>query len=131
MSSTLRYRASSASENGSAIAEFVFVSALIALLCAGVFQLAFALHVRNTLIDCAGEGARHAALVGTSLDDGVKHTARLIDAALPDGYSRDVAAAITEHEGASIVEVRIRAPLPLTGFLGPNLIDVTGRAVME
>lgn len=131
MSSTLRYRASSASEDGSALAEFVFISALIGLVCAGIFQLAFALHVRNTLIDCAGEGARHAALAGTSLDDGVRHTERLIDAALPSSYSRDITAMITEHEGISIVEIQVRAPLPLTGFLGPNLIISSGRAVME
>lgn len=131
MSSTQPSRASSASENGSALAEFVFISALVALLCAGIFQLAFALHVRNTLIDCAGEGARHAALQGTSLQDGVNHTKQLIEAALPSSYSRDVAAFITEHEGIAVVEVQIRAPLPLTGFVGPNLVLTSGRAMVE
>lgn len=122
---------SSEPERGSAIAEFVFVSALIALLCAAIFQLAFALHVRNTLVDSAGEGARYAALHGSSLDAGVARTRLLIDAALPSAYSKNVSATIAQVDGAPVVEISVHSPLPVVGFLGPNIVTAIGRAVVE
>lgn len=126
-----RSRESSESENGSAIAEFVFISALISLLCAAIFQLAFALHVRNTLIDSAGEGARYAALHGSSLDAGITRTRTLVNAALPSSYSEHVTASIAHIDGVPIVEVNVRSPIPLVGFLGPATVTSTGRAVVE
>lgn len=131
MCSIPRSTESSASEKGSAIAEFVFVSALIALLCAAIFQLAFALHVRNTIIDSAGEGARRAALHGSTLEAGISRTRTLIEAALPEQYGREVTASITHMEGVAVVEVNVRTPLPLIGFLGPAVVNSTGRALLE
>lgn len=126
-----RSRESSESENGSAVAEFVFISTLVALLCTGIFQLAFALHVRNTLVDSAGEGARHAALHGSSLDAGIARTRMLINAALPARFATDITAAISHVEGVAVVEVQVQSPLPLIGFLGPHVVNSTGRAVLE
>lgn len=122
---------SSERERGSAIAEYVFVSSLIALLCAAIFQLAFALHVRNTLVDSAGEGARYAALHGSSLEAGVARTRVLVDAALPSTYSKSVSVSHAQVEGISVVEISVHAPLPLIGFLGPTVLTSTGRAVVE
>ncbi len=126
-----RSRESSEHENGSAIAEFVFISTLIALLCTGVFQLAFALHVRNTLVDSAGEGARYAALHGSSLEAGVARTHMLITAALPEKFASDISASTTFVDGAAIVSIHVRSPLPLFGVLGPQVVTSTGRAMVE
>src|SRR5699024_8700584 len=46
-------------ERGSAVVEFVLVSVLVVTLLLGVLQLTLALHVRNTVVDAAGEGARY------------------------------------------------------------------------
>ena len=49
-------------EEGSAVAEFSLVGVLLTALLLAVVQLALALHVRNTVLDAAAEGARYAAL---------------------------------------------------------------------
>ena len=46
-----------AGERGSAVAEFVLVSALVLALFLGVVQVALAQHVRTLLVDAAAEGA--------------------------------------------------------------------------
>ncbi|MDQ2661335.1 MAG: pilus assembly protein, partial [Actinomycetota bacterium] len=48
-------------ERGSAVAEFTLVGILLTVLALAVVQLALALHVRNTMLDAAAEGARYAA----------------------------------------------------------------------
>lgn len=131
MCSTPQSQESSASERGSAVAEFVFTSTLLVLVCAAVFQLAFALHARNTIIDSAGEGARHAALRGSSLSAGVAHTKMLISQSLPQSYATQVTAVVTHVEGMAVVEVNVASPLPLLGFLGPQVIHSTGHAALE
>jgi hypothetical protein len=82
------------------------VGALVTVLFVGVLQLALTLHVRTTLIDCAAEGARFGALAGSTPAAGAQR-------------ARDL-------------EVRVRAPLPVLGLLGPGgVIAVSGRAVAE
>lgn len=51
-------------EHGSAPVDFALVSVLVVALGLGLLQLALGLHVRNVLVDAAGEGARRAALLG-------------------------------------------------------------------
>ena len=98
----------------------------------GVVQLALALHVRNTLIDAAGEGARYGALEGSSPQAGAQRTRELIGTALSARYGRDVSAAVVERDGLVLVEVTVRAPLPVLGLLGPGgVITADGRAVQE
>ncbi len=104
---------------------------LLSLVAAAIFQLAFALHARNTIVDSAGEGARLAALHGSSLSAGVAHTRTLINAALPQSYSTNIAATITDFHGVPIVEITVRSPLPLVGFFGPQMVTSIGRAVVE
>ena len=41
------------------MADFVLVSGLVSLLFLAVLQVGLALHIRNTLIACASEGARY------------------------------------------------------------------------
>ena len=56
------------------MAEFVLVGVLLTALLLAVVQLALALHVRNTVLDAAAEGARYAALAGSSAEAGVQRT---------------------------------------------------------
>lgn len=119
-------------DRGSAVVDFVLVGALVTVLLVGVLQLALALHVRATLIDCAAEGARHGALLGSSPSAGAQRTRDLISSALSPGYANDVAARATQVAGAPVLEVAVRAPLPVLGLLGPaGVIDVSGHALME
>ncbi len=121
---------------GSAIVEFVLVSVLVIVIALGVVQLALALHVRTVLIDSAAEGARYAARAGHDPADGATRTRELITGVLPERYAAGVEseyAILDEGSGAGrrVVRVRVQAPLPLFGLLGPAVVDVVGRAVAE
>jgi len=119
-------------DDGSAVAEFVFVGAMLTILMMSVVQLALALHVRNTLIDAAAEGARFAALADTELSEGEDRTRRLITIAVGDAYAQTVQASLADRSGASIVTVEVRAPLPVLGLIGaPGLLEVQGHALLE
>lgn len=119
-------------ERGSAVVDFLLVSLLVTVLVLGVVQVALTLHVRNVLIDAAAEGARYAALDGRSLDEGEGRTRGLISSTLPGAYAQAVRADLIQHDGVSLVEVRVQAPIPVLGLLGPSgVVDVTGRAVNE
>ncbi|WP_298460289.1 TadE family protein [uncultured Cellulomonas sp.] len=112
--------------------DFALVSGLVALLFAGVVQVTLALHVRNTLVDCAAEGARYAALADRTPQDGVDRTRALITASLAPAYAQDVSAGVTELRGLTVVEVRVTAPLPVAGLLGPGGgLTVAGHALPE
>ena len=85
-----------------------------------VLQLAIALHVRNTLVASASEGARLAASADRTLTDGVRQTRELVGTSLSPEYGRDVRAWYADSAGMPVVVVQIRAPLPLVGLLGPS-----------
>ena len=119
-------------ESGSAIVEFLLVSVLLLALTAGLVQLALALHVRNTLADAAAEGARQAALVGQTDQDGVRRTRDLMRVAVGVGDEADVVARREVWHGSPCVVVTVTAPLPLLGFFGaPGGLRVSGRAPIE
>ncbi|TFC02577.1 pilus assembly protein [Cryobacterium mannosilyticum] len=121
-----------AGDRGSAAAEFVLVGALLTVLTLTVMQLALALHVRNTALDAAAEGARFAALADSSLAEGVARTRELVTVALGPGYATDVVAGYTEYDGYPSVQVRVIAPLPLLGLLGLDRgLEVVGHAAVE
>ncbi|UFU05479.1 pilus assembly protein [Ruania halotolerans] len=95
-------------------------------------QLALTLHVRTVLIDAAAEGARFAALHGSSVAAGQERTAALIDATLPSVYAEQVTAELGSSDGVELVQVHVSVPVPVLGLLGPSgVISVTGRAVAE
>lgn len=103
-------------DSGAAVVEFVGVSVLVLGLFLAVVQLGFTLHVRNTLVACAADGARYAANADRSPDDGAERARELIRAALPDRFAGDVTAA---HDAATgTVVVAVRAELPLLGPWG-------------
>ncbi|CAO1650565.1 TadE/TadG family type IV pilus assembly protein [Salinibacterium sp. NYA9b] len=121
-----------ADESGSAVVEFVLVSALLTVLTLSVIQLALALHIRNTVLDAAAEGARYASLADTSLGDGVTRTRDLISTALSPGYASDVSASTTSHLGQPAVLITVRAPLPLFGLIGiSDGLEVSAHAAIE
>ncbi|WP_157001465.1 TadE/TadG family type IV pilus assembly protein [Agromyces laixinhei] len=119
-------------ERGSAVAEFALVGILLTVLALAVIQLALALHVRNTVLDAAAEGARYAALAGSSEGAGVARTRELISMAVSAEYADDVRAGISTVDGVSMVSVTVRAPLPIVGLLGVDrALEVTGHAALE
>lgn len=96
----------------------------------GVLQLAVVLHVRATLVDCASEGARLGALADRSPADGVVRTRELVTAALSPAYARDVTAEVGRVGGRDVVEVVVRAPLPVAGLLGVGgVVEARGRGL--
>ncbi|WP_442860281.1 TadE family protein [Arthrobacter sp. zg-Y919] len=109
--------------------DFVMVGALVSLVFMAVVQLALVLHVRNTLIDAAATGARYGTLADRTPADGVERAATLIGGTLGDGYARDVSSSERTVDGSRLLEITVRAPLPVVGFLGPDGgIEVRGHA---
>lgn len=119
-------------DTGSAVAEFTLVGALLTLLALSVLQLALALHVRNTVIDAASEGARFAALADSSPAAGVQRSRDLIETALGPAYAADISVKESTIDGVPTIELRVRSALPLFGLVGTeNSIDVSGHARKE
>jgi len=119
-------------ESGSAAVEFVLVSALLTVLTLSVIQLALALHIRNTVLDAAAEGARYASLADTSLEAGVTRTRDLISTALSPAYADDVSASTTEHLGQPAVRITVTASLPVFGLIGIERgLEVSAHAAIE
>ena len=109
------------------------VASLLMFVALAIFQLGLALYVRNALVSAASEGARFAARADAAPDDGVFRTRSLITASLSEAYARHVSAArLVDPSGVRVVEVTVRAPLPVVGPLGPSgALTVTGRAFAE
>lgn len=120
-------------ERGSAVAEFVMVSTLLLLLGMGVIQLGLALHVRNTVISCAAEGARLGARADVPLTDATARTRALLAETLAPSYGQDISTQrVVTDAGVQVVEVTVVAPIPVIGLLGPTgSMTVTGRAFDE
>lgn len=119
-------------DRGSAVVDFVLVGGLLVLLFVAVVQLALALHVRNVLIDSAAQGARYAALAGHEPQDGAARTRELVTDELSASYAADVTARRADVDGVPLVDVRVSAPLPLVGLLGPaGHLVVHGHAPVE
>lgn len=112
--------------------EFSLVSVLLVTLVLAIVQLTLALHVRNTLLDAAAEGARYAALAGSSEHAGVARTRELIGRAVADDFARDVSSSRTSIGGLPAIEITVRASLPVIGLIGPaDALEVVGHAVIE
>jgi len=108
------------------------VAALLTALTLAVLQLALALHIRNTVLDAAAEGARYAALADSGLEQGAARSRDLITAALGAAYAADVSAGYADVAGQMGVRVRVIAPLPLFGLLGVSRgLEVEGHAAVE
>ena len=119
-------------DRGSAVVDFVLVSVLVSALFLAVFQVGLALHVRNTLIACAAEGARFGARADTTPADGATRTRALITASLSSRWAQGVSASERPVGGVRVVQVDVSAPLPVLGWFGPSgALAVRGRAFAE
>lgn len=119
-------------DDGSAAAEFVLVGALLTVLTLSVIQLGLALHIRNTVLDAAAEGARFAALADNGPADGVARTRDLITVAIGETYAQGVSASVGSYLGHPASIVTVSAPLPLIGLFGiEGGLEVSGHAAIE
>ncbi|MGV3714338.1 TadE/TadG family type IV pilus assembly protein [Pseudolysinimonas sp.] len=119
-------------DTGSAVVEFTLVGVLLTLLTLAVLQLGLALHVRNTVLDAAAEGARFAALADNEPTDGVPRTRALITEAIGADYATDVVVSTGEWMGHPSVTVTVRTTLPVIGLLGVGgALEVEGHAARE
>ncbi len=117
------------------MADFALTAALVSLLMLVVLQVGLALYVRNTLIWCAGEGARVGARVGSTPDVGAERARVLISDSLSGRFATGVSASyqVTGPPAAvTVVEVRVDAPVPVVGLWGPGRsMSVSGRAYAQ
>lgn len=105
------------------------VGALLTVIVVAIVQLALVLHVRNTLIDAAASGARYGTLADRNPQDGLERTRQLISGSLSEGFAQDISYSRTGEPGAPMLQMRVRAPLPLIGLIGPRGgMEVTGHA---
>jgi len=119
-------------ERGAAVVDFVLIGALLTLLFLAIVQLTLVLHVRNTLIDAAASGARYGTLADRNDGDARERTVQLITAALNPDFARDVGTSESTFQGIRTLEVTVRAPLPVIGFIGPRaLLEVKGHAAIQ
>lgn len=119
-------------DRGSAAVEFVLVGILLTALFAALLQLGLNLHIRNVLVACAAEGARYGANADRTPADGAERARELIGESLSARFSQDVTASVEEREGAALVVVTVRAPLPVVALLGPDrTLVATGHALQE
>src|SRR3954465_1773510 len=121
--------AQASGEEGSAAVDFVLIGAVLVLMCMSIVQLALVLHVRNTLIDAAGSGARYGTLADRNPEDARARTVSLITSSLGPAYARDVAVETVGSGSARMLRVAVAAPLPAFGLLGPaGVVRVEGHA---
>lgn len=119
-------------QRGSAPAEFVMVGSLLTTLALAIAQLTLVLHVRNTLIDAAASAARHGALADRTAGDARERAAQLVETTVGQAYASDIVVGNSVVEGLRVLEVRIKAPLPLVGLLGPDrVVEVAGHAPLQ
>lgn len=120
-------------DTGSAVVDFVLTSTLLLFVFLAVFQLGLALHVRNTLVSCAAEGARHGAREGSSSEQGAQRARDLINTSLSERYSEGVSTSVeTTDSGVEVLVVDVTAPVPVVGLFGPGEgLEVRGRAFVE
>jgi hypothetical protein len=125
-------RAAAGGERGSAVAEFTLVSVVLVTLFLGILQFGLVVHVRNTLVACAAEGARHAANADRTLGDGEARTVQLVAETLSPRLARGISSRYVDGGGARLVEVEVTTTLPLFGLLGiDRALTVRAHAVDE
>ncbi|MDP3889922.1 TadE family protein [Nocardioides sp.] len=119
-------------QRGSAVVDFVLLAVILMPIVLGILHLALVLHVRNTLVSAASEGARHAATLDRGPADGRARTAQEIRGALAGRFARNIDARPTSIGGAPGVVVTVRATVPPLGLWGPATpLTATGHAIDE
>ena len=119
-------------DRGSAVVEFTLVGVLLTVLFFALLQLGLALHVRNTLVASAAEGARYGANADRDPAQGAAVTRQLIRDSLADSFADGVTSGFETVDGMQTVYVQVEATLPVLGLLGPpRAIRVRGHALEE
>lgn len=119
------------SDRGSATVEFTLVACLLLMLVATIVQVALALYVRNVVVDAAGEGARHGALLGGDREEAIARTQQIIQASVSDSYAQQVSAEYVTVDGIQTLVVHVSAPVPVFGFIGIGEVEAEGHGVLE
>ncbi|TKV30037.1 pilus assembly protein [Arthrobacter sp. NamB2] len=123
--------APSDSERGAAVVDFALIGGLLTVTFIAIIQLTLVLHVRNTLIDAAASGARYGTLADRNPQDALGRTEELIRGSLADSYGSDISVGESTVAGVRTLEVVVRAPLPVIGFIGPaGIMEVRGHAAL-
>ena len=131
MTSAIKDKRRLRDDSGNAVVEFALVTPILLIVVLAVVQVILALHVRSTLTAAAAEGARAAALAGSSLTVGERRTREVLDDAIGGGAATSVAASRTRVDQLPVIQVRVTARLPLLGMLGPETLVVDGHAIVE
>jgi hypothetical protein len=96
-----------------------------------VIQLVLVLHIRSTLTSAASEGARAAALAGSSPMRGVAR----IDSALAGDMAGSAVSSVSIRprnlNGVHVMEATIMARIPILGSLGTVNLLIHGHALAE
>lgn len=118
-----------AAERGSAAVSHVLVQVLVVAVVLALLQLAFALHVRNSAIAAAGEGARRGALAGGTPAEAVARTRALLEQSVPPARVRSARAG---ESPPGVMRVDVEVDLPVLGPLAvPGALHARGRALIE
>jgi Flp pilus assembly protein TadG len=119
-------------DRGASPVEFVLVGTLLTVLTLGVLQFGLAVYVRNVVHDAAVEGAYHAALADTTLEDGARRARDIVTRTIGAEFATEITVRETSALGHDAVEIRVAATLPLVGLLGaPRSLEVTAHAPAE
>ena len=118
-------------DEGSATVEFTLVASLLTLLVVTIIQISLALYVRNVVVDAAGEGARHGALLGGDEASAIERTQQIITASVSEQYAQGVTAQMESVDGIETLVVTVEAPIPVFGLLGIGEVSARGHGVLE
>ena len=112
--------------------EFVLVLLVLVPLVFGIAQVALVMHVRNTLVAAASDGARSAAMLGSEPEVARDRARDVIGTTLADRYAESIEARESVVDGVVVIEVRIRADVPPLGLWGPPVaVSAEGHAVRQ
>ena len=118
-------------DSGSAVVEFALVTPILLIVVLAVVQVILAIHVRSTMTAAAAEGARAAALAGSSMAVGERRTRDVLADAIGGGAATSITASRIREGEIPMIRVRVTARLPLLGLLGPETLIVDGHALVE
>ncbi|MGQ4507536.1 TadE/TadG family type IV pilus assembly protein [Dermabacteraceae bacterium P13128] len=116
-------------ETGAAVVEYPLVAILVSFVALFVMQLCLVVHTHNCLLDAASQGARFAAQVGNSPEDGANRAEEIVRARLPSALT---ARAEASEDQQGRVRVTLYGSVPLIAVFGPpETLVVHGNALSE
>jgi len=119
------------SDEGSSLVEFILVLPMVLLVGFAIFQIALTMFIRTTITSAAAEGARVAALSGSSTSAGTLRTRRILDQTIAANVVQRISTRSETANGVPTMTVSVDARLPLVGLLGPTQMRLVGHAVRE